>query len=181
MRKQSLRKALSLRGGLKGRRSNLNEIAQPVASHTKCGEATSSVARNDKAGFTLIELMIVVIIVAALAAMVVPRLAGRSEQAKIAVAKADINSNIAMALKLYELDNGSFPNTSQGMNALLSQSSAGTSSNWNGPYLEKPPIDPWGNTYQYAYPGSHNTTGYDLFSSGKDGTVGTDDDIGNWQ
>jgi general secretion pathway protein G len=137
--------------------------------------------RNDSIGFTLIELMIVVIIIAALAAMVVPRLAGRSEQAKIAVAKADVNSNIAMALKLYELDNGSFPTGTEGLNALLTQSAMGTAaSNWNGPYLEKAPIDPWGSPYQYKYPGSHNPTGYDLFSMGRDGIAGTDDDVGNW-
>lgn len=131
-------------------------------------------------GFTLIELMIVVIIVAALAAMVVPRLAGRSEQAKVAVAQADVNSNIAMALKLYELDNGGFPTGTQGLNALLSQAVAGSGGNWNGPYLERPPIDPWGNIYQYRCPGTNNTTGYDLFSMGKDGAAGTNDDVGNW-
>jgi general secretion pathway protein G len=134
-----------------------------------------------KNGFTLIELMIVVIIIAALAAMVVPRLAGRSEQAKVAVAQADVNSNIAMALKLYELDNGSFPTTTQGLNALIAQPAAGAqSSNWSGPYLEKSPIDPWGKVYQYKCPGSHHPAGYDLFSMGKDGMTGTDDDVGNW-
>jgi len=136
---------------------------------------------KSKSGFTLIELMIVVIIIAALAAMVVPRLAGRSEQAKVAVAKADVNSNIAMALKLFELDNGSFPTTGQGLNALIAQPAMGTSSNWNGPYLEKAPIDPWGKAYNYRCPGSHNATGYDLFSLGKDGIAGTNDDVGNWQ
>ena len=133
-----------------------------------------------KRGFTLIELMIVVMIIAALAAMVVPRLAGRSEQAKVAVAKADVNSNISMGLKLYELDNGSFPTSAEGLNALLVQTAAGASSNWNGPYLERAPVDPWGNPYQYKCPGTHNTTGYDLFSLGKDGLAGTDDDVGNW-
>lgn len=132
-------------------------------------------------GFTLIELMIVVIIIAALAAMVVPRLAGRSEQAKVAVARADINSNISMALKLYELDNGSFPTGGQGLNALIASPTGGTSSNWNGPYLEKAPIDPWGNPYFYRCPGSHNPSGYDLYSVGKDTVAGTEDDVGNWQ
>jgi len=137
--------------------------------------------KNGSTGFTLIELMIVVIIIAALAAMVVPRLAGRSEQAKVAVARADVNSNIAMALKLYELDNGGFPSGSEGINALIAQQAAGTGTNWNGPYLEKSPVDPWGNIYQYKYPGTHNPMGYDLFSMGKDGAAGTDDDVGNWQ
>ncbi|MFQ5681580.1 MAG: type II secretion system major pseudopilin GspG [Candidatus Omnitrophota bacterium] len=133
-------------------------------------------------GFTLIELMIVVIIIAALAAMVVPRLSGRSEQARIAIAKSDIESNIGMALKLYELDNGNFPTTEQGLNALLSQPSSDPAPlNWNGPYLEKSPVDPWKNLYQYKYPGARNPSGYDLYSLGKDGVGGTDDDVGNWQ
>ena len=134
-----------------------------------------------KKGFTLIELMIVVIIIAALAAMVVPRLAGRTEQAKKAIARADINSNISMALKLYELDNGAFPTTQEGLDALLSKPSSAAASNWNGPYLEKKPIDPWYNPYLYKYPGAHNKSGYDLYSPGTDGTEGTDDDIGNWE
>ena len=130
--------------------------------------------------FTLIELMIVVIIIAALAAMVVPRLAGRSEQAKIAIAQADISSNIAMALKLYELDNGNFPTTSEGLAVLVSASSINALAP-QGPYLEKKPVDPWGNPYQYKRPGLHNPSGYDLYSLGKDGEEGTDDDIGNWE
>jgi len=135
-----------------------------------------------KRGFTLIELMIVVIIIASLAAMVVPRLAGRTEQAKRAVAMADINTNIAMALKLYELDNGNFPSTEQGMNALLSKpTSSPVPVNWNGPYLEKTPIDPWNNPYQYKSPGNHNRAGYDLYSLGKDGQEGTEDDVTNWK
>ena len=133
-------------------------------------------------GFTLIELMIVVIIIAALAAMVVPRLAGRTEQAKRAVAQADISTNISMALKLYELDNGNFPTTEQGMNALLSRpSSSPVPPNWNGPYIEKAPIDPWNSPYQYKCPGSHNRSGYDLYSPGKDGQEGTEDDVANWK
>lgn len=135
-----------------------------------------------KAGFTLIELMIVVVIIVALASMVVPRLSGRTEQAKKAVAKADISSNIAMALKLYELDNGNFPTTEQGLGALASApSSAPVPSNWNGPYLETIPLDPWGNSYKYKCPGNSNKATYDLYSTGKDILEGTDDDIKNWQ
>lgn len=133
-------------------------------------------------GFTLIELMIVVIIVAALAAMVVPRLSGRSEQAKIAIAEADINSNIATALKLYELDNDNFPTTEQGLNALLSKPSLKpVPTNWKNPYLERESMDPWRNPYQYKYPATHNTAGYDLYSLGKDGIESTEDDITNWE
>lgn len=130
-------------------------------------------------GFTLIELMLVIIIIGALVAMVLPRLAGRSEQARTQTAQADISSNIATALKLYELDNGSYPSTGEGLNALLAQ--AGNAKNWNGPYLEKKPVDPWGREYQYQSPGTHRTRDYDLFSSGKDGQPGTADDVKNWE
>lgn len=135
--------------------------------------------RQYRQGFTLIEIMLVVIIIGALAAMIVPRLAGRSEQAKVAVAKADI-SNIATALKLYELDNGGFPATAQGLVALRERSaSAPIPKNWNGPYLEKDPVDPWGSPYVYAAPGTHRSD-YDLSSKGKD-AASADDDITNWQ
>lgn len=132
--------------------------------------------KRRKKGFTLIELMLVVIIIGALVAMVMPRLTGRSEQARVAACKADIQANIATALKLYELDNGNFPNTGEGLDALLNASSS--ASNWNGPYLEKKPIDPWGREYKYKSPGEHRVD-YDLYSLGKDGTEGTDD-VTNW-
>ena len=133
-------------------------------------------------GFTLIELMLVVIIIGALAAMILPRLAGRSEQARVAITKADISSNIALALDLYELDNGTYPTTEQGLKALTSKPSSSPSPvNWNGPYLKKEPNDPWGNPYQYGFPGSHGDRGtYDLYSLGLDGTQ-SDDDITNWE
>ena len=133
---------------------------------------------KSKAGFTLIELMLVVIIIGALVAMVLPRLAGRTEQARIQAAQADIHSNIATALKLYELDNGSFPSTNEGLNTLLNK--PGDARNWNGPYLEKKPVDPWGKEYKYESPGGHRSHDYDLYSLGKDGQAGTSDDITNW-
>lgn len=117
-------------------------------------------------GFTLIEILMVVVIIGALAAMAIPRLAGRSEKAKITIARVDIDANISSALKLYELDNGTFPTSSQGLDALLRKpTSSPVPSNWNGPYLEKEPVDPWGRKYQYAYPGTHGGS-YDLYSSG---------------
>lgn len=129
-----------------------------------------------KRAFTLIEIMLVVIIIGALVAMVMPRLTGRAEQARITAAKADINVNIATALKLYELDNGRFPTTEEGLNALLNPPPS--TPNWNGPYLEKKPIDPWGRPYQYRSPGQHRTD-YDLYSLGKDG-IESSDDVKNW-
>lgn len=129
-------------------------------------------------GFTLIELMLVVIIIGALAAMVMPRLTGRGEQARAQAAKADIQANIATALKLYELDNGSFPTTDEGLNSLFNKPASAI--NWNGPYLEKKPIDPWGREYMYKSPGEYRSGDYDLCSLGKDGIESTDD-IRNWE
>lgn len=128
-------------------------------------------------GFTLIELMLVVVIIGALVAMVTPRLAGRGEQARTAAARADINANIATGLKLYELDNGNFPSTDEGLNALLTKPSS--AKNWNGPYLEKKALDPWGKEYEYKCPGDHRKADYDLYSLGKDGVESTDD-VANW-
>ena len=130
-------------------------------------------------GFTLIELMLVVIIIGALVAMVMPRLAGRGEQARMSASKADVQANIATGLKLYELDNGNFPSSEEGLNALLSKPSS--TNNWNGPYLEKKPIDPWGREYKYKSPGEHRPADYDLYSLGKDGQEGTADDVKNWE
>jgi len=137
----------------------------------------SGSSRSNRYGFTLIELMLVVIITLALVAMVMPRLAGRGEQARVATARADIQTNIATALKLYELDNGSFPSSEEGLNALLSKPSS--ASNWNGPYLERKPLDPWGREYNYRSPGEHRTADYDLSSFGNDGTE-SQDDVKNW-
>lgn len=114
----------------------------------------------------MIELLLVVGIIGTMAAMVVPRLGGRSEQAKTAVAKVDVEANISSALKLYELDNGTFPTKQQGLEALIRKPTASPApKNWNGPYLEKEPIDPWGRKYQYEFPGTHGKS-YDLFSYG---------------
>jgi general secretion pathway protein G len=130
-------------------------------------------------GFTLVEIMLVVIIIGALAMMVVPRLSGRSEQAKVAIARADIESTLATALKLYELDNGNFPTTSQGLDALLRKpTDSPVPRNWNGPYVERRPIDPWDNPYVYRSPGQHRSD-YDLHSKGKNENS-EEDDITNW-
>ncbi|MBI1883661.1 MAG: type II secretion system major pseudopilin GspG [Chlamydiae bacterium] len=129
-------------------------------------------------GFTLIEIMLVILIIGILAAMAIPRLVGRSQEAKITATKADIESNISTALDLYELDNGAYPTTEQGLASLVEKSAGAT--NWNGPYLKKIPKDPWGKTYLYKCPGEQNTLGFDLSSLGPDGSDGTQDDIVNW-
>ncbi len=134
----------------------------------------------NKKGFTLIEILLVVMIIGALAVMVVPRLTGRGERALVTVAQVDVSANISSALKLYELDNGRFPSTAQGLEALMTKPTVPpTPRSWNGPYLEKQPMDPWGEPYQYASPGQHNTS-YDLYSYGPDKT-NPDSWISNWK
>ncbi len=116
--------------------------------------------------------------------MVIPRMAGRTEQARRAAAKVDIETNIAMALDLYELDNGKYPTSEQGLQALVTKpASSPVPSNWNGPYLKKKslPVDPWNRTYIYVSPGVHNAEDYDLYSYGPDGVEGGGDDITNWE
>jgi general secretion pathway protein G len=137
---------------------------------------------TDERGFSLIEILLVVVIMGTLAAMVVPRFMGRSEQARIAVARADIEVNIPTALKLYELDNGFFPSTDQGLAALLRKpTTSPVPPNWNGPYIEKLPIDAWGRPYQYVSPGENRSHDYDLYSLGKNANPDAkDDDIVNW-
>jgi general secretion pathway protein G len=126
--------------------------------------------------FTLVELMLVVIIIGILAAMVVPRLTGRSEEARKSVAKTDIESNLALALDLYEMDNGVYP---ANLDALKTKPTEAT--NWKGPYTKKKPFDPWGRPYVYKFPGTHNPESYDLYSLGKDGQEGGADDVVNWE
>lgn len=126
----------------------------------------------NKKGFTLIELMLVVVILGILVGMVVPRLTGRSQEARIAAARADIYSSISLALDLYELDNGAYPS---GLADLLKKVDG------KGPYLKKKALDPWKKEYKYKSPGDHNKDDYDLYSAGPDGKEGTSDDVTNWE
>ncbi|MNQ30116.1 Type II secretion system protein G precursor [compost metagenome] len=138
--------------------------------------------RRSQSGFTLIEIMVVVVILGILAALVVPQVMNRPDQAKVTVAKGDIKA-IGAALDMYKLDNFAYPSTQQGLEALVSRPSGNPpAKNWSKDgYLKKLPIDPWGNTYQYLSPGSKGT--YDLYSLGADGKEGGSDndaDITNW-
>lgn len=133
-------------------------------------------------GFTLVEIMVVVVIIGILGALVVPKLMGRTGESRVAAAKVDI-STLMQALKLYKLDNQRYPTTEQGLQSLVAKPTTGPATpNWKvGGYVEKLPKDPWGNPYQYMAPGIHGEV--DLFSLGADGQpggVGEDADIGSW-
>jgi len=123
-------------------------------------------------------MLLVLVILATLAAIVVPKFTGRTEQAKITAAKTQI-SNFEMVLDAFEVDNGYYPRGKDGLEDLVRQPS--NAQDWRGPYLKQGiPNDPWGNEYIYECPGKHNETGYDIMSMGPDGRVGGDDDITNW-
>ncbi|HZW60265.1 MAG TPA: type II secretion system major pseudopilin GspG [Woeseiaceae bacterium] len=135
-----------------------------------------------EAGFTLIEIMVVVIILGILAAIVAPNVIGRVGDAQIAAAKQDIRG-IENALKFYRLDNFAYPTTEQGLQALVTRPSDPTIKNWkSGGYLDRLPKDPWGNPYQYLNPGQNAEI--DIYTLGRDGRPGgeeEDADIGNWE
>jgi general secretion pathway protein G len=126
----------------------------------------------------MVELLLVLVILATLAAIVVPKFAGRSKQAKITAAATEIAS-IEVALDAFEVDNAYYPEGADALRQLLERPNEATS--WRGPYLRKAVTnDPWGNPYLYEFPGKHNADGYDLSSWGPDGKDGGGDDISNW-
>jgi general secretion pathway protein G len=133
--------------------------------------------RKKERGFTLVELLLVLVILATLAAIVVPKFAGRSEQARETAASTQI-SNFEIVLDAFEVDNGTYPKGSKGLADLVEKPSY--AQDWRGPYMKEIPLDPWGNEYVYEFPGKHNDNGYDLYSLGPDGRAGGDDDICNW-
>jgi general secretion pathway protein G len=137
--------------------------------------------RRRQDGFTLIEIMVVVIIIGILAAIVAPNVIGRVDDAQITKAHAEI-SNIESALKFYRLDNFAYPTTEQGLESLVTKPSDPNIKNWNaGGYLDRLPKDPWGNTYLYLNPGNNGEIDiYTLGRDGRPGGEGPDGDIGNW-
>ncbi|MBU1215326.1 MAG: type II secretion system major pseudopilin GspG [Gammaproteobacteria bacterium] len=145
--------------------------SNPAYSHTR------------HSGFTLIELMVVILIIGVLAALVVPKVMSRPDEARITAAKQDI-ATISQALNLYKLDNGRHPSTEQGLAGLVKKPTiAPIPNNWKSEgYLDRVPKDPWGTPYQYLQPGLHGVI--DVFSLGADrasGGEGSDADIGSWQ
>jgi general secretion pathway protein G len=152
----------------------------PVTSPgTTSGINVTNIRKSNKfKGFTLIEVMVVVVILSILAAIIVPKIMDRPEQARITKAKSDIRA-LEAALNLYRLDNMIYPTTEQGLEALVSKpNSSPEARNWKeGGYLDRLPADPWGNTYMYLSPGTHGTV--DIYTAGLD-MQSSDDDIGNW-
>jgi len=140
-----------------------------------------SIRARRQAGFTLIEIMVVVVILGILAALVVPRVLDRPDQARAVAARQDV-SGIMQALKLYRLDNGRYPTTEQGLRALVERPATGqVPPNWKQ-YLDRLPADPWGNPYHYLNPGVHGAD-VDVFSLGADGQPGGENanaDVGSW-
>ena len=143
-----------------------------------CMTKRAATAARFERGFTLIELLLVLVILTVLAAVVVPKFTKRSEQARVTAARTDI-STLEGSLDAFEVDNGRYPTAEEGLAALVTQPA--DANNWHGPYIKRGvPKDPWGSPYRYTCPGQHNTTGYDLCSSGPNGQEGDDDDIDNW-
>ena len=129
-------------------------------------------------GFTLIELLLVLVILGVLAAIVVPKFAGRTEQARVTAAQSQI-STFGTALDAFEVDTGAYPKGSTGLNDLFTQPR--DAQGWRGPYLKSEvPLDPWQRAYIFECPGKQNPSGYDVSSRGPDGQANTDDDITNW-
>jgi general secretion pathway protein G len=130
-------------------------------------------------GFTLIEVMVVVVILGILAAILVPKVMDRPEQARQTKARQDIRA-LEAALNLYKLDNYVYPSTDQGLEALVEKPSSPEPPNWKeGGYLDRLPQDPWKQDYMYLSPGAHGVI--DIYSLGPDQAPGTEDDVGNWE
>jgi general secretion pathway protein G len=133
------------------------------------------------AGFTLLEMMVVVIIIGVLAATIIPQFMGTTHDAKVSAAKADV-SQLENALERFNLHMDRYPTMDEGLK-VLTEAPAGEDKKWRGPYIKLLRPDPWGNPYQYRIPGIHHTTTFDVWSRGADGQDGGDGpnaDVGNW-
>jgi len=151
-----------------------------LGTKMKSTEMKTIERRRQRRGFTLIELLLVLVILTTLTAIVLPKLSGRSKEAKVTAAKTQI-SQLEVALDAFEIDLSRYPTTVEGLRALVEKPTS-DADDWKQPYLRRQeiPKDPWGNEYVYRYPGQYNEYGYDLHSNGPDGKQGGGDDIVNW-
>lgn len=135
--------------------------------------------RRSRRAFTLIEVLVTIALIGGLLALIVVNFGGIFEGGQRDTVKQYVSGTLDLALTKYRLDTGSYPTTEEGLQALMT-APAGKGARWRGPYVTRLDNDPWGNPYQYRFPGVKNTHSYDLFSLGPDGQEGTADDIGNW-
>jgi general secretion pathway protein G len=133
-------------------------------------------------GFTLVEIMVVVIVIGILASIIIPQFIGTTSDAKIAAAKGTV-SELDSAVERFYVQMDRYPTTEEGLKVLVDPPTGDDAKQWRGPYIKQLRNDPWGNPYQYVNPGTHHPTSYDIWSRGKDGVDGGDGenaDIGNW-
>ncbi len=142
------------------------------------------VSRPAAAGFTILEMVVVIAIIGLLLGVIVTRVGNVFGSSQEKVAQIFVRDSLSLPLQRYRMDLGSFPTTGEGLAALLTAPGGAAVDRWKGPYTEAPggkmPVDPWGEPYQYRYPGTKNTSSYDLFTKGPDKQPETADDIGNW-
>lgn len=143
---------------------------------------TQSLRSNARRAFTLLEILVVLAIIGLLAGLLITNVDKIFDQSKEATTKLFVNDTMRIALNAYKFSMGDYPSTADGLQALVAAPAA-HADKWRGPYIteNKLPLDPWNESYQYAYPGTHNKGSYDVWSKGKDHQSGTEDDIGNWE
>lgn len=147
------------------------------SSNASCNRTCKN--RSGRSAFTLMELLLVLAILLVIAGLVVPKLSGRQKVANIDATKVSIEG-LQQAIEMYSIDHdGKAPTSSAGLEVLTQM--VKKDPQWRGPYLDKTPVDAWGEPFQYRSPGNRNKNGFDIISAGPDKTLGTDDDIGNWE